>query len=292
MGFGNPAVGGSTLIRDSIHSPNYVTGVSGWSIMRNGDAEFNQGRFRGAVLIGGPPAVGAVSLGLTGTDIPAVLRNFNAEYDIWYEANIYWYSATDFYFEALVHNTFFALTERITGTVHGGGTVVEIQEFVDGPTGAANAVHLGTDRYVVNRLLYEIRSTDIQIRSTGTFTTEADLKSADPVAGLPTVETWHNLGFLNGWGGALKYRMIPSPANNVQIVGVITAGTKVNGTTIATLPAAYRPTTAQDVPGNADVTVAGATNPHFNVLANGNINCFGYAAATNCSICGLIALDF
>jgi hypothetical protein len=47
-GFSNPVVGGGgALIRESIHSPDYVTGVSGWSVMRDGSAEFNDLEFRG-----------------------------------------------------------------------------------------------------------------------------------------------------------------------------------------------------------------------------------------------------
>ena len=42
MPFGNPIVAGTTLVRSSIHSPNYVKGVSGWSINADGTAQFNQ----------------------------------------------------------------------------------------------------------------------------------------------------------------------------------------------------------------------------------------------------------
>ncbi len=41
MGFNNPIVGRDTLIREAIKSENYIAGVSGWAIFRNGDAEFN-----------------------------------------------------------------------------------------------------------------------------------------------------------------------------------------------------------------------------------------------------------
>src|SRR5690242_11598887 len=50
MAFGNPITGGQgALIRPSVKSPNYVTGVSGWTINRDGTAEFNNGVFRGTV---------------------------------------------------------------------------------------------------------------------------------------------------------------------------------------------------------------------------------------------------
>lgn len=53
MGFRNSVVGGTTLVRPAIKSPNYVTGVSGWSINADGSAEFNDIVIRGGTVIGG-----------------------------------------------------------------------------------------------------------------------------------------------------------------------------------------------------------------------------------------------
>jgi hypothetical protein len=47
-----PIVGGTVLVIEQIESQNYVTGVSGWAIMANGDAEFSNLVARGS-LIGG-----------------------------------------------------------------------------------------------------------------------------------------------------------------------------------------------------------------------------------------------
>jgi len=55
MGFRNPLVGGITLVRSAIQSNPYVTGVSGWSINRDGTAEFNSGTFRGSIQVGNAP---------------------------------------------------------------------------------------------------------------------------------------------------------------------------------------------------------------------------------------------
>ena len=49
MGFQNPIVGGIALRKPAIRSPDYVTGVSGWTINIDGSAEFNNGVFRGTV---------------------------------------------------------------------------------------------------------------------------------------------------------------------------------------------------------------------------------------------------
>lgn len=52
MPWGSPIVGGGgALVRDSIQSANFVAGVSGWRITRNGDAEFNDATVRGELLV-------------------------------------------------------------------------------------------------------------------------------------------------------------------------------------------------------------------------------------------------
>jgi hypothetical protein len=56
-GFTNPIVGGGgNLIYPSIHSPNYVPGVSGWAINKDGTAEFNDvdilGTITGSIIDG------------------------------------------------------------------------------------------------------------------------------------------------------------------------------------------------------------------------------------------------
>lgn len=83
MPFANQILGGAgTLIRKMIKSPNYVPGVSGWTINKDGTVEFNNGTFRGTITSGafkgtdfiinsdgaffytGPPALGNLFLSL------------------------------------------------------------------------------------------------------------------------------------------------------------------------------------------------------------------------------------
>lgn len=57
MAFQNAVVGGGgELVRDAIHSRNYVPGVSGWTINRDGFAEFAGVTIRGDLFIGSPPS--------------------------------------------------------------------------------------------------------------------------------------------------------------------------------------------------------------------------------------------
>lgn len=71
MPFKNPLVSGTALTRAAIRSPNYVTGTTGWSINRDGSAEFLDVTVRGEVFVTDPdgsyvriydqnPGVGAV----------------------------------------------------------------------------------------------------------------------------------------------------------------------------------------------------------------------------------------
>lgn len=55
MSFSNPILSGNTLIRNAIESENFVTGVSGWQIARDGTAEFSNVIVRGEVEVGGTP---------------------------------------------------------------------------------------------------------------------------------------------------------------------------------------------------------------------------------------------
>ena len=54
MAFVNNVVAGTTLVRDAIKSPNYVPGTSGWTINKDGSAEFSDVIVRGELDFGGP----------------------------------------------------------------------------------------------------------------------------------------------------------------------------------------------------------------------------------------------
>jgi hypothetical protein len=54
MPFGNPIMSGPVLVRNAMQSENYVAGVSGWMIARDGSFEFSGGTFRGTVVVDGP----------------------------------------------------------------------------------------------------------------------------------------------------------------------------------------------------------------------------------------------
>jgi len=54
-GFSNAVIGGAEiLIRSAIRSVNYIAGVAGWRISRDGDVDLNGGTFRGTVIVTNP----------------------------------------------------------------------------------------------------------------------------------------------------------------------------------------------------------------------------------------------
>lgn len=62
MQFDDDVVGGVTLVRPAIQSPDYDPGVSGWAIKIDGSVEFNDGEFRGSLRLGN--ATDYVEIGL------------------------------------------------------------------------------------------------------------------------------------------------------------------------------------------------------------------------------------
>lgn len=56
MAFANEILAGTALVRNAIKSENYLPGVAGWSINRDGTAELGQALIRGSLRVGAPPS--------------------------------------------------------------------------------------------------------------------------------------------------------------------------------------------------------------------------------------------
>lgn len=110
-------------------------------------------------------------------------------------------------------------------------------------------------------------------------------------------ETWNNMTLQNGWtapGGAdpgAKYRKIPSPANCVQIVMSIAGGTNANGTTVATLPVGYRPTTHKTLFPVAVNGIVAGLSPRMELNTAGQLVIDQCTSATNILVNTIVALD-
>ena len=98
------------------------------------------------------------------------------------------------------------------------------------------------------------------------------------------VDPWNNVGsFANGWGSAaspaFQYRL-SIDGRSVLLTGQATpGGTFADGTTIATLPAGYRPGHNQWVVPRRDVSNTD-TDVAFRIDSSGVMTCFGIVATT------------
>ncbi len=124
-----------------LRSENYVAGTSGWQIEGDGDAEFQDGIFRGAITAESGSFVGNVTVG-TGGSFSSGQTAYNTGTGFWLEANagtprfslgipgsagLTWNGST-----LTVNGAFTATSGNITGTLYVGASAPRI--IIDGST--------------------------------------------------------------------------------------------------------------------------------------------------------------
>jgi hypothetical protein len=80
--FTNSILSGETLVRDSIQSEGYVQGSTGWSIERDGDAEFNDVAIRGSLEVSGSGGTLNINVDILGQPEIQFLTSGGDEYRI------------------------------------------------------------------------------------------------------------------------------------------------------------------------------------------------------------------
>lgn len=310
---GNPVVGGvGALIRAFIRSPNFVAGSSGWTINKDGSAEFNnltvRGTFAGtnfiinasgAFFYSGTPANGNLILSISpagGTDAfgNTYLAGFTA-----YQGTVYaQLLAAELLTGSMADNQPFIVSAS-TGfaTITSGKSLVgQIQSMITMAAGATNPqVFVGQigGSPGTTRMLEVGGSMNI----TGQLTTK--------VGGVE--ETSHSLsGFATGFSvaGAATYRMVASPPNSVALhlrnIAYNGTGTSTDGATILPaangFPASYRPSSAQRIPAVTNLLRQPSTGVFegcgVEVETDGSLQIFGLAnGATRIDVVGLYFLD-
>lgn len=306
MGFANQILGGmGTLIRDAIHSQNYVPKVSGWTINKDGTAEFSGLTLRGS-FIGVNWQLNSSGLffynadplvGVTDELDAAILDESGAQLDNEGGAAIFMAiapaSGTDQF-----GNTYQAgitAGSPATGSVYidlmgdinlaGADGAQNIQMsaqnqrilIYNDPAGAGNlalsiAIANGTDQYG--------------------NTYPAGVRIFTPAQTMPAMT--------NGWGigGHAKYLLDPL-GNLVVSFKDLTVGSVADGTTIwaaGSLPAAYAPPNNRRVVCFNDgiKTVGGNLEaPALEFETDGSVQCYGFAAgATRADLFATIPLGF
>jgi hypothetical protein len=225
------------LVIPQVQSPNFVTGVSGWIIRKNGSAEFNNVVIRGGEVISGTTLV------YSGTPAPGNL-----------ELAISPNGGTDAY-----GNSYPAGFSALNGTEYvnlsGGELTFDNGGFISEST---NYLNFGG---VPLNILTPISSI---------------LEAVKPGT-TSTGESWHNMTLINGWeagtGVTPKYRYVVAPQNSVEVIGSLN-GAAETSSVFAELPTGYIPADVQMFP-LSDTTLATAGQCYGQCDASGNltVNC-------------------
>lgn len=258
-GFASAIAGGvGTLIRTFLQSQGFVSGSTGWQIRKDGGAEFNNIVIRnGQVISGqalfysGTPALGNLIASISGT---AGFDSFGNRIPQGITAQ----AANG----ALISLIPGAPSPTLQFVDSSGLNVAQIVQDI--PSVGIDNIHFGN-------------VTNVWVDSGGLITSLPH-KVIDPVAGFPTVETWHNLSLSGGYTNqgapqpTSSYRMTNDL--EVELVGAITGGASfADGTTVATLPAGYRP--GHTITNVIYVTTGAAEQAAMNVDSSGNCKIFG-----------------
>lgn len=300
MPFQNSIVGGGgSLVRSLIKSPNFVHNVSGWTINKDGSAEFNnltiRGTFNGtnyiintngAFFYNGTPGPTTLSISICpvattsdpfGTACPRGITTFGGNYTLtstMVDAGIVLtklsgafappsYQATD----NVLGNSAVLSTTRVGFTIAASASI--LTSIVTGDT---------NDRF-------DISESGVHSWGPGNTASDTTLFRAGPQTigadniffnnGGGAVDTLHAInispGYVNGWadGGRVpgKYNLIASPPKCVNFVGslLVPAGVVAGQNITAAFPTAYQPTntqaiTAINITNNLPVRLTYGTN--------------------------------
>jgi hypothetical protein len=184
---------------------------------------------------------------------------------------------------------------------------------------ASIAAEAGTDQYgnsYPGGILGELQTNEIQFLNSGAVVGQlAPIGSgaAPPLTllGLPFVsqagtaanpsvlstDVWHSMGLLNGWANAAgnvtcQYRLVASPPNSVEVIGVLNAAA-ATAVTFFTLPPLYRPASQQPIAAGATAGQVAGSVPFVQCDAGGNLTVqHGTLGAADAYLFhGLISLD-
>lgn len=297
---------GGQLTIGQVLSPNFVTGVSGWEIRKDGSAEFNDLTIRGVFMgndyeindngvffYNGTPAAGNLITSVTNT------------------------AGTDPYGNAYPKGT----------KVYGTGTSAAAYVWLDPDFGRivienelsgyqaicdGGSFSMSTPSSTANPSVWSVQDSPlaliIESPSDGTHASfEAkyyaatasvpaygqtpDLVGLNPSSG--SAETWQAMTLGNGWANAgtalhAQYRRVSSPAFSVEIIGEINGGAATNGK-FYQLPSGYRPASGQFIPAGS--TTLSQAQTWVNCDSSGNLTLDSSVITNRYYFHGFISLD-
>lgn len=278
-GFSNPIINaGGTLIRTLMKSVNYVAGLAGWQITRDGDTEFNNGTFRGILKV---TSSNGASIEIDASLPQPVINFYSPDHTNFAFINAPNYNNPQLadlglnggaytppdgiprrgrlYFNDSSDITELGIMKTSNQSIRGGWLQLKSMQGLFG----YRDIDAGFDQYL--------------------WMSNAPQITASHTMNLVS-ETWHNMNLLNGWINSgtttpAQYRKVVAPCFSIQIAGEIRNGTTTNGTVIANLPVGYRPTTRTVTIPIASLSspAAGAAGPFLQLFSNGDLQIWGAA---------------
>ena len=253
MGFSNEAVGGTTLVRPAIKSPNFVHSSACWSVNQDGSAEFNnltiRGTFNGtnyiinssgAFFYNGTPALGNLVTSIAnaaGTDAfgnayPAGISNNDGS------GNTATINTGGLTTQASGSNNLCSVANGIFALGNAGQPTfldAEIQSQL-----TANAIEMlltsGRNPTADNMAQLLLMGQKDNV-ATGAGTAMPGLK----VTGQMFADTWHQLTAGNSWTGTINYKLVAENEVWLWSNNLNSPASAVNGVTIVTLPSGTFP---------------------------------------------------
>jgi hypothetical protein len=234
MVFSNSILAGETLVRDSIKSEGFVTGVNGWSINRDGTAEFSDLISRGSLIAGPNPGT---HIEINGDDFPGQIALYSGN------AN----ESRPGIIKPVLGGANYGATVIQSPTTDGTLTsfaFLDLEGFEDGHTSAdleADNIQITAGDFV------QLLSNTIKL---GDSTAGGDLLVANhPVDAKAQItnedEVWKGTAVTALAGtwvdtAGSRFGYYKEATGRVQVRGKVSGGGA--GATIVTLPAGYRPT--------------------------------------------------
>jgi hypothetical protein len=262
---GDPVVGGTTLRRAAIQSPNFMHLISGWSINMDGTAEFNGVTINGGQLIltdGSGAVVGTLD-GTLGLVLYGAGTAADPALTITPDGDVVWGDVSpaqtlDTSIEIGVISDAVG-KDRIAMLLGSGEESGQAQAVLAVAASPAD----GSEPPVICPL-------------TGVYVVGSDPSIS---TNQPCPEVWHALTLLVGWtsdptGLGAAYRITAD--GWVVLRGMILSGTRTDGTIFATLPATYRPGgTSRQAAACTGANVFGLVQ----ITSDGNLRCAGITGA-------------
>jgi len=246
-----------SLAIPSIHSPNFLTGVSGWSINKDGSAEFNNLRIRGNFA--GPDFYISNGDGTLSTT-PAFL--FYSSTPPAVNTLVFSNSALDG--SDTFGNHYFAGYSTYTGNGNTDLFTAMTQAGINWGTNQNGSAGTGHLKFLSPN---GINSDTIQ--------------TWDPVAGYPTVESWHNITPINGWAVVNQPRYKLLNTKRVVLDGVLDGSAATAATMVTISASAYHPVTPNKFwPAGANAGVIAGQSPFWDIATTGSIAIGGVTLGT------------